>query len=184
MTSAQLATASQTSSLHQTPLGEMRAFWTAAGLSRLQWPAGDPGADDAEKNEVPEACESLAQRFEVALQEYFRGNFSALDEIPLDSRHWSPFFGEVYRLCRQIPAGQTMTYAELADQAGSARAARAVGQAMAQNRIPLVIPCHRVLASGGGLGGYSGPGQLETKAWLLAWERRDEASTAANAATT
>jgi methylated-DNA-[protein]-cysteine S-methyltransferase len=72
---------------------------------------------------------------------------------------------------RRIPAGETVTYGELAARAGSPGAAREVGQAMARNRFPIIVPCHRVLAANGGFGGFSAPGGLESKARLLTIER-------------
>jgi methylated-DNA-[protein]-cysteine S-methyltransferase len=104
------------------------------------------------------------------LDAYFSGAVDALDPVAVDPSGWTAFFAEVYRRCRQIAPGNTRSYQELAALAGRPRAARAVGQAMAQNRVPLVIPCHRVLSAGGGLGGYSGPGGVDTKLWLLRHE--------------
>ncbi|MEX1224432.1 MAG: MGMT family protein, partial [Pirellulales bacterium] len=72
--------------------------------------------------------------------------------------------------CRRIPIGQTMSYAELAAVAGSPGAARAVGNIMAGNRVPIIVPCHRVVGSGGSLGGYSSSGGLRTKRRLLSLE--------------
>jgi methylated-DNA-[protein]-cysteine S-methyltransferase len=81
----------------------------------------------------------------------------------------SPFFRRVYEVVRRIPAGQTLTYGEVARAAGRPGAARAVGNAMAQNQLCLFVPCHRVVGTGG-LGGYSGAGGLATKRRLLALE--------------
>lgn len=82
-------------------------------------------------------------------------------------REIPPFFKRVYRELCKVPAGQTISYAELARRAGSPGAARAVGQAMARNPHPITIPCHRVVASSGKLGGYSGPGGVAAKRRLL-----------------
>ena len=82
----------------------------------------------------------------------------------------SPFHRKVYKALCKIPAGKTITYAELAKRAGSPGAARAVGTAMAKNPFPIVIPCHRVVAGNGKLGGYSGRGGVATKKALLALE--------------
>lgn len=81
-----------------------------------------------------------------------------------------PFHRKVYRALCKVPAGKTVTYAELARRAGSPGAARAVGTAMAKNPWPVIIPCHRVVAGNGKLGGYSGRGGLVTKRALLALE--------------
>jgi methylated-DNA-[protein]-cysteine S-methyltransferase len=81
-----------------------------------------------------------------------------------------PFHRKVYRALCNIPSGKTVTYAGLARLAGSPKAARAVGQAMAKNPWPIVIPCHRVVAGNGRLGGYSGRGGVATKRKLLQLE--------------
>ncbi len=84
-----------------------------------------------------------------------------------------PFAAQVALRCRQIPYGQTLSYGELAFKAGSARAARAVGNTMAGNRLPIIVPCHRVLAASGALGGYSGAGGLSLKQQLLDLEAKN-----------
>jgi methylated-DNA-[protein]-cysteine S-methyltransferase len=157
--------------VHPAPLGSVKARWTPAGLYRVQWTRDVIDAENRLPNSCPTEIVHRAERFSEALAAYFSGDFSRLDAIGIDRRGWTPFFSTVYRICRNIPAGQTLSYGELAQRAGSPRAARAVGQAMASNRLPLVIPCHRVLASGGKMGGYSGPGGTNTKRWLLALER-------------
>ena len=92
-------------------------------------------------------------------------------DIKVDLSHLSPFQQRVVRHCRKIAPGETATYGEIADRAGGPGAARAVGNVMAQNRVPIVIPCHRVVGSGGSLGGYSAPGGLTTKQQLLDMEQ-------------
>jgi methylated-DNA-[protein]-cysteine S-methyltransferase len=103
------------------------------------------------------------------LDKYFRGDVKALDTIPLDLTWAPPFFRAAWAACRQIPPGETRSYAWLAAEAGNPRAARAAGQAMARNPLALLIPCHRVIASNGNLHGY-GAGGLAVKARLLALE--------------
>lgn len=91
------------------------------------------------------------------LQEYFAGravNFD-LDTLPLWTEDISPFSLRVYRALAAVPRGQTVTYADLAAAAGSPGAARAVGNAMAANPWPVIVPCHRVIRSDGSLGGFS-----------------------------
>lgn len=92
-------------------------------------------------------------------------------DVPVALDHVGPFTKRVLLACRKIGWGQTASYAELARTAGSPGAARAVGQAMAGNRTPLVVPCHRVVASGGRLGGFSAPQGLKLKQWLLDLEQ-------------
>jgi methylated-DNA-[protein]-cysteine S-methyltransferase len=103
------------------------------------------------------------------IEEYFAGQRRTFD-LPIDWSVVTLFQEEVLRLVCAIPYGQTRTYQQLADELGKPGAARAVGQANATNPIPLIIPCHRVLGSDGGLHGYGGAGGVETKAWLLALE--------------
>ncbi len=103
------------------------------------------------------------------LHRYSEGDMAALDEIDLDFAGVTPFFSKAWHACRNIPAGETRSYAWLAVEAGSPLAMRAAGQAMARNRFSLIIPCHRVIASDGGLGGYGGGG-LGVKAKLLQME--------------
>ena len=91
-------------------------------------------------------------------------------DIRVDPGPVSDFRRRVLRHCRQIPYGKTLTYGRLAAKAGSPRAARAVGSCMAANRIPLIIPCHRVVPAGGRLGGFSAIGGARTKKRLLAME--------------
>jgi methylated-DNA-[protein]-cysteine S-methyltransferase len=103
---------------------------------------------------------------------YYEGenvDFSIDPPILLD--HASPFARRVLNACRAIAYGQTRTYSDLAHQVGSPGAARAVGGVMASNPIPLVIPCHRVLRTDGGLGGFSAPGGIAVKQRMLEHEQ-------------
>ena len=101
---------------------------------------------------------------------YSHGELSALDDIPLDLDGAPPFFRAAWTACRRIPPGETRSYRWLAAAAGNPLALRAAGQAMARNRFSLIIPCHRVIASDGNLGGYGGGG-LTVKASLLRMEQ-------------
>lgn len=114
----------------------------------------------------PPAIVDLARR----LTAFAAGESVDFDDVRIDQRHLTPFGRRIQQACRRIPRGETRSYGELAAAAGSAGAARAVGQAMARNRYPLVVPCHRVLASGGGIGGFSSPQGLAMKRRLLALE--------------
>ena len=105
------------------------------------------------------------------LDAYFAGDLDALSHIAADTAGAPPFFSAAWNACRAIPPGETRSYQWLAHAAGSPRAVRAAGQAMAKNPLPLVIPCHRVIGSGGGLHGYGGGG-IAVKSQLLALERR------------
>jgi methylated-DNA-[protein]-cysteine S-methyltransferase len=108
----------------------------------------------------------LAER----LQAYADGGRDDFLDIPLAEPPGSEFLRKVLEQCRRIGYGQTCSYGQLAARAGHPRAARAVGRVMAANRVPLVVPCHRVLGSTGSLHGYSGCGGLAMKRRLLALE--------------
>lgn len=89
------------------------------------------------------------------------------NDAPIDWNQFEPFARRVYEAALAIPIGQTRTYGQLAKQLGEPQAAQAVGQALGSNPIPLIIPCHRILAAGGKMGGFSAPGGLLTKEKLL-----------------
>jgi methylated-DNA-[protein]-cysteine S-methyltransferase len=108
--------------------------------------------------------------FSAAMSAYFDGDFNAMNDLPVH-QHGGPFRQAAWKIMREIPAGTTITYAELAARAGSPLAARAAGSACAINLIAPIVPCHRVLRGGGALGGYAYG--LSRKEWLLAHERRD-----------
>jgi methylated-DNA-[protein]-cysteine S-methyltransferase len=105
------------------------------------------------------------------LQRFADGEPVDFSDMPLALDHLTPFGRRVVAACRRIGWGQTRSYGELASECGASGAARAVGTVMAKNRYPLVVPCHRVLAAGGALGGYSAPDGLRMKRRLLAMEQ-------------
>lgn len=153
---------------HESPLGTLYSQWTAAGLWHLSWERPPLGCDDRPAAGVERQAEDL----DSCLSRFFAdGDGEVFASVTVDTSGWTPFFGDVYRACRQIPSGQTIHYADLAAAAGRPAAVRAAGQAMARNRVPLVIPCHRVV-SRQGLRGFSAPGGLATKQWLLDLEQR------------
>ncbi|MBL7154012.1 MAG: methylated-DNA--[protein]-cysteine S-methyltransferase [Phycisphaerae bacterium] len=102
---------------------------------------------------------------------YFAGvpvNFGT--EIPLDLTELTPFQAAVLTACRRVKLGRTITYGQLAEELGKPNAARAVGNALAKNPLPLIIPCHRIVRSNNELGGFSAPGGTTLKARLLSHE--------------
>jgi methylated-DNA-[protein]-cysteine S-methyltransferase len=119
-----------------------------------------------ERREIP-----LLRKAERQVKEYFEGERRAFD-LPLCIRDRRAFERSVYRVTKGIPYGRTVTYGWIASKVGRPGAARAVGRVMAGNPIPLMIPCHRVLASDGGLCGFSAEGGLGLKRALLALETR------------
>lgn len=145
----------------------IRILWRGDEIWRLDltW-SRDVGPTDASSD--------AGRQLALALAAYVAGEAPLWPDLPLTFSNTAPFHRRCWEELAKIPYGRTLTYAELAERAGSAQAARAVGQAMAKNPFPLVFPCHRVLASGGGLGGY-GPG-LDMKKWLLALESGEAAA--------
>ncbi len=114
---------------------------------------------------APEKLEEATQQVE----EYLSGERGAF-ELPVDISSMTPFQQTVLDEVAKVPRGEVVTYGELAKRIGKPRAARAVGQALGSNPVPIVVPCHRVIASDGSLGGYSGRRGVETKATLLTLE--------------
>ncbi len=107
--------------------------------------------------------------FSLALQAYFDGDVTAPDTLPV-AQAGGGFRQAAWKVMREVPPGETITYAELASRAGIPSAVRAAGSACAQNMVAPIVPCHRIVRTGGGLGGYYYG--LPTKEWLLAHERR------------
>jgi methylated-DNA-[protein]-cysteine S-methyltransferase len=112
---------------------------------------------------------TLVQR----LQDYAEGKMDDFLDVTIDPGPQTDFRLAVIARCRQIPPGSTLSYGELAARAGRPHAARAVGNCMAANRIPLIVPCHRVVGADGGLRGYSAQGGLRRKRTLLDLESRN-----------
>jgi len=121
-----------------------------------------PGARQA-RNLLPRLAREIA--------DYTAGR-AARFTVPISLSDRTEFQQRVLAACRRIPAGQVLTYGQLARRAGHPGAARAVGRTLAANPIPLVIPCHRVVATGGSLGGFSAAGGLDLKRRMLEHERR------------
>jgi methylated-DNA-[protein]-cysteine S-methyltransferase len=151
------------------PIGPLLAAGTAAGLVTLAFGDPDDVLETLARQVSPRILE-LPSRLDPArrqLDEYFEGRRHDF-ELALDRRLSRGFRAQVLAQLEHVPYGQVVTYGELASRAGSPRAFRAVGSAMATNPLPVVVPCHRVLRSGGKLGGYGGG--LDAKRWLLRHE--------------
>lgn len=151
-------------SVISTPFGPLSAWWHRTDGLRVAWGRRVPR--DAVRRALPA---TLLRR----LAEAAKGAPVAFDDIPTPKG--TGFQQRCWEIARRIPRGRTLTYGELAARAGSPGAARAAGQAMRRNPIPLIVPCHRVVASRG-LGGYAGTDQgtsarCRLKASLLALER-------------
>ncbi len=153
------------------PLGPLTVMVTPRGLVRLSYPGEGIDAQLAELAErvSPRILEAPERTDEVRrqLDAYFAGKRTAFD-VPIDWRLVRGFAGHVLRATARIPFGRVSSYRQVAAEAGSPNAYRAAGNALGSNPIPIVVPCHRVLHAGGGLGGYTGG--LERKRYLLELE--------------
>lgn len=153
-----------------TALGKIHIAATTKGLALLTLPGG---SDESFRDQLQKVFEGheisdngpLNTRVEKQVKEYFAGKRRTFD-LPLDLRA-APFHAKVLHEVAKIPFGETRTYGEIARAVKSPNASRAVGTANARNMIPIIIPCHRVVASSG-LGGYGGG--LELKRFLLRLE--------------
>lgn len=163
-------------SIFETAGGVCGIAWNSAGITRFQLPSRDAPATERNllrrlSGAVPGTPPPLIQEVVAAAKCYFQGEASDFSGFQLDLSEQQEFFKRVYAAARRIAWGQTTTYGALAKQLGAGpEAARDVGQAMARNPVPLIIPCHRVLAAGGKVGGFSAPGGSTAKLRMLVLE--------------
>jgi methylated-DNA-[protein]-cysteine S-methyltransferase len=160
--------------LFDTNLGRCGIAWSRAGVLRLQLPEPDddavrarllragPASEAEPPAEVTEAIEGVTALLAGAPRD--------LRAVVLDMSAVSAWEQRVYAALREVGPGETVTYGELARRLGEPGAAQAVGRAMARNPFAPVVPCHRVLAAGGGTGGFSAAGGATTKVRLLELE--------------
>ena len=158
-----------------TAIGQCGIAWSERGLTRLQLPEKDQVAAERRLKSRSPNAEPAVPPPEIAqpiqdIQLYLTGSRVDFAPVMLDLDGVNAFNQTIYELLRAIGWGQTTTYGELARRAGSPDAARAVGQAMGSNPIPIIIPCHRVLAAGRRIGGFSAYGGIITKERLLELE--------------
>jgi methylated-DNA-[protein]-cysteine S-methyltransferase len=160
--------------LFDTAIGPCGVAWTDEGLTHLQLPEADRVATErrlakSARCDAPDAPpESVAQAI-ASIRDYFAGQPVDFSSVLLDLNDVPPFHRKVYEAARRIGFGRTASYGALAQKLDAPGAARAVGQALAHNPLPIVVPCHRVLASGN-LGGFSAFGGAAMKRRLLALE--------------
>ena len=152
------------------PVGWCRLVATEQGLAAIDLPRQGAASHGEEQESAGPGsrAEALLDAVEEQLQAFFRGDLQVFD-LPLDLGGVTAFQRAVLLACARVPYGQVVSYGELARRAGFPGAARAVGQVMARNPLPLVIPCHRVIGSDGRLTGFGGG--LALKELLLAMER-------------
>jgi methylated-DNA-[protein]-cysteine S-methyltransferase len=159
-----------------TRLGVFALVWGEAGLSRLVLPERDEDAARARLGGIEDGrpagwVEDLA----ASIVGYAEGERVDFSDVPVDFGQAEGFDIAIWRTARTLGHGEVTTYGGLALLAGHEGKARAVGAALGRNPVPLVVPCHRILAAGGRLGGFSAPGGNMTKARLLMHERADTA---------
>lgn len=162
--------------LFETVQGCCGVAWCSAGVTRFLLPDTPPlqmkrelqAASGVNKPAAapPAWVRALARR----VQRHCQGKPQDFASVPLHLPSATAFMQAVYRRAQVIPAGTVMTYGELAEAIGKPGAMRAVGSALGKNPVPLLVPCHRIVAASGKPGGFTSPGGLETKRWLLACE--------------
>jgi methylated-DNA-[protein]-cysteine S-methyltransferase len=162
--------------LFDTDIGSCGVAWSERGLTQMQLPEADRTATELRLTQRAEGCVTTAAtpapiaRAIVNLQRYFAGERIDFTPVALDLMGVAPFYRDVYDAAQRVGWGETATYGELARQAGAPGAARAVGQALSRNPIAVIIPCHRILASGNKVGGFTAFGGTVSKERLLGLE--------------
>ena len=158
--------------IFRTAAGWMGILGSAAGLRRIVLPQNSPEEVQRQLGDIAGHAVQSSQLYEdlmMRLKDYFDGNRVDFPD-KLDLSAATAFQRKVWQAARRIPFGETRSYAWLAEQIGKPQAARAVGQSLGRNPLPVIIPCHRVIAGDGGLGGFSGG--LEMKRFLLNLEAK------------
>ena len=161
--------------LFDTAIGRCGVAWSERGVAGVQLPeAGEPETRARMLQRFPTAGEEVpppeVRRLIDGIVALLRGEASDLSTIVLDMDQVPAFHRRVYEAARAIPPGMTLSYGDIATRVGAPGAARAVGQALGRNPFPIVVPCHRVLAAGGKIGGFSAQGGVATKRRMLAIE--------------
>ncbi len=166
--------------LFDTAIGPTGLAWNDAGITALQLPEATRAetrarlvakSGDGVRQVLARAAPPWVNDAIDRVRAHLAGRPQDLSRVRLDFARVTPFSARVYRALRLVAPGRTVSYADLARSVGSPGAARAVGRAMATNPFPIVVPCHRVLASGGKFGGFSAFGGVTTKDRLLAIEK-------------
>jgi len=162
--------------IFETRSGFCGIAWSDNGITRFQLPTGNAAATERlllrrmSNAEAAKPTPEIAGVIE-AVRRYFEGSAADFSDLKIDIGGQEDLFRQIYALARRLPWGHTTTYGALAKEIGDdPRLARDVGQAMAKNPIPLIIPCHRVLAAGGKVGGFSAPGGAASKVRMLELE--------------
>ena len=161
--------------LFDTAIGRCAIAWGERGVVGVQLPEASEARTLARMRrrfpDMPEAPPpAVVERAIEAIVALLQGEAIDLSAIALDMEHVPPFERRVYEVARTISPGATLAYGDIAARLGAPGEAREVGQALGQNPFPLVVPCHRVLAAGGKVGGFSANGGIATKLRLLTIE--------------
>jgi methylated-DNA-[protein]-cysteine S-methyltransferase len=161
--------------LFETAIGWAGVAWADRGLVGVYLPEADPqNARRSFLRRFPDAVEAppteAAAHAIAEIRDLLAGKPVDLLDIPIDIARVPEFNARVYEIARAIPPGETLTYGEIAVKLGDRLLARDVGAALGKNPWPIVVPCHRVTAAGGKLGGFSARGGVNTKVKLLALE--------------
>jgi methylated-DNA-[protein]-cysteine S-methyltransferase len=162
----------QSFALFETPVGSCGIVWNARGIAGVQLPErGANGTRARLRRRYPDAQEAaspppIRQAIE-RVTGVLSGEGGDLSTVALDMSDIPPPRRDIYAVARSIPAGATLSYGEIAARLGGSVDAREVGEAMARNPFPIIVPCHRVLAAGGKIGGFSAAGGVVTKLRLL-----------------
>jgi methylated-DNA-[protein]-cysteine S-methyltransferase len=159
--------------LFTTALGTCGVAWSERGLTRLLLPEADAGRTEMRLRSCATgpADPSPAVRDVIAdIQRFMRGERIDFAAVAIDLGAASAFDLAVWTAARMIGWSETTTYGELARRCGAPAAAREVGRALGRNPLPIIVPCHRILAAGRKIGGFSAPGGTDTKERLLALE--------------
>jgi methylated-DNA-[protein]-cysteine S-methyltransferase len=160
--------------LFDTAIGPCGVAWSELGVTALQLPEVDASATEkrlrARAAKASQAAPAGIDQLIAEVRDYMTGRKIDFAAVALDLTNVEAFQRAVYDAARAVPWGRTVSYGELARQTGSPGAARAVGHALSRNPVPIIIPCHRVLAKGRRVGGFSAHGGTFTKERLLALE--------------
>jgi len=162
--------------LFDTAIGPCGIAWNGRGVVGVQLPEGGEAETRARlRRRFPDTREAPppepVRRAIAGVVALLRGEPSELDTVTLDMDGVPPFHRRVYEVARTIPPGTTLSYGEVAARMGAPGAARDVGQALGQNPFAIIVPCHRVLAANGKVGGFSARGSVRTKLRLISSER-------------
>jgi methylated-DNA-[protein]-cysteine S-methyltransferase len=162
--------------LFDTAFGVCAIAWSSRGVVRLALPERTAAETETRIRRQAGTSARVQPPRTIALvigkvQRYFEGEAVDFSRVAVDLSAEPDFERQVYKALRGVSWGLTVSYGELALLAGSPRAARAVGRAMAKNPLPVIVPCQRVLAAGGAIGGFSAHGGRTTKQRMLALER-------------